>query len=82
MMALSRIGLFSLEEHLRGKDSTVQRAIHLQQRKQVVLKLFAVPFGATDHAGAEFVEEMNVLRQLAHPTIVRCYGGKIEDGTG
>jgi serine/threonine protein kinase len=81
-MSLSRIGLFSLEERLGDKGSTVQRAIHLQQRKQVVLKLFAVPFGATEHAGSEFVEEMNLLRQLVHPNIVRCFGGKIEDSTG
>ena len=78
----SRIGPFSLEEQLGGKKSTVYRAIHLEQRKQVVLKVFAVPFGATEHAGSEFLDEMNVLRQLVHPSIVRCYGGKIEGSTG
>ncbi|HMC11315.1 MAG TPA: serine/threonine-protein kinase, partial [Pirellulaceae bacterium] len=78
----SRIGPFSLEEKLGGRNSSVHRAIHLEQRKQVALKLFSVPFGATEHAGSDFVEEMNVLRQLRHPNIVRCFGGKIEDRVG
>lgn len=78
----SRIGPFSLEENLGGKNSSVYRAIHLDQRKQVVLKVFPVPFGVTEHAGSDFVEEMNLLRQLAHPNIARCFGGKIEGATG
>jgi Protein kinase domain len=78
----SRIGPFSLEERLGGKNSSVHRAIHLEQRKQVVLKVFSVPFGVTEHAGSDFVEEMNVLRQLQHPNIVRCFGGKIEGSVG
>jgi hypothetical protein len=78
----SRLGPFSLEEKLGGKNSSVYRAIHLEQRKQVVLRVFAVPFGATEHAGSEFLDEMNVLRELVHPHIVRCYGGKIENATG
>src|SRR6476620_4415881 len=78
----SRIGPFSLEENLGGKNSSVYRAIHLDQRKQVVLKVFPVPFGVTEHAGSDFVEEMNLLRQLQHPNIVRCFGGKIDGSTG
>jgi hypothetical protein len=82
IMNQSRIGPFSLEEQLGGKKSTVYRAIHLEQRKQVVLKVFAVPFGATEHAGSDFILEMNLLRELIHPHIVRCFGGKIEGSTG
>jgi hypothetical protein len=78
----SRLGPFSLEEKLGGKKSSVYRAIHLEQRKQVVLKVFSVPFGATEHAGSDFLEEMNLLRQLSHPNIVRCFGGKIDDNVG
>lgn len=78
----SRIGPFSLEERLGGQRSSVFRAIHLQQRKQVVLKTFAVPFGATEHAGSDFIAEMNVLKQLQHPHIVRCFGGKIDEAVG
>jgi len=81
-MNQSRIGPFSLEEKLGDKSSSVYRAIHLEQRKQVVLKVFSVPFGATEHAGSDFVEEMNLLRQLQHPHIVRCFGGKIEGNVG
>ena len=62
-MEASRIGPFSLEEKLGGKHSSVHRAIHLEQRKQVVLKVFTVPFGATEHAGGDFVAEMNLLTQ-------------------
>src|SRR6476469_6440928 len=78
----SRIGPFSLEERLGSKDSSVYRAIHLEQRRQFVLKTFSVPFGATEHSGAEFVSEMLLLRRLSHPNIVRCFGGKIEDSVG
>jgi hypothetical protein len=78
----SRIGPFSLEERLGGKHSSVHRAIHLEQRKQVVLKVFSVPFGVTEHAGSDFVTEMALLRQLQHPHIVRCFGGKIEGSVG
>lgn len=78
----SRIGPFSLEEKLGGKKSSVYRAIHLEQRKQVALKIFAVPFGATEHAGSDFLVEMNQLREVQHPHIVRCFGGKIEESTG
>jgi eukaryotic-like serine/threonine-protein kinase len=78
----SRIGPFSIEERLGGKQSSVCRAIHLEQRKQVVLKTFAVPFGVTEHAGSDFVTEMALLRQLQHANIVRCFGGKIEGSIG
>jgi eukaryotic-like serine/threonine-protein kinase len=78
----SRLGPFSLEEKLGGKKSSVYRAIHLEQRKQVVLKVFTVPFGVTEHSGSEFLDEMNLLRQLSHPNIVRCFGGKIEENVG
>src|ERR1041385_2256054 len=78
----SRIGPFSLEEKLGGQQSSVYRAIHLEQRKQVALKVFSVPFGATEHAGGEFFAEMALLRRLQHPNIVRCFGGKIEGNVG
>jgi eukaryotic-like serine/threonine-protein kinase len=81
-MNVSRIGPFSLEEQLGGKKTSVYRAIHLEQRKQVVLKIFSVPFGATEHAGSDFLEEMNLLRQFSHPNVVRCFGGKIDDSVG
>src|SRR5438067_8501142 len=77
-----RIGPFSLEEKLGGRESSVHRAIHLEQRKQVALKIFNVPFGATEHAGGEFFAEIEALKELRHPNIVRCFRGKIEGNTG
>ena len=77
-----RVGPFSLEEKLGPADSTVHRAIHLEQRKQVALKIFNVPFGATEHAGGEFFAEIATLKELKHPNAVRCFRGKIEGNVG
>jgi hypothetical protein len=76
-MDLSKIGPFALEEKLGGPQSSVYRAIQVQQRKQVALKVFPVSFGANDHVRNEFNDEMALLKKLATYT-AKCYGGRIE----
>lgn len=78
-MESSKIGAFALEQKLGGPQSTVYRAIHVQQRRPVAIKLIKIPFAATDALRTEFLDEMHVLKRLSHPNIARCYGGKIED---
>lgn len=82
-MSASSVGPFALEERLdpAGKGN-VFRAVHLKQRRQVALKLFTAPL-ATDRAVRDaFTEEMELLKSLKHPNIVRCYGGGIVETQG
>jgi hypothetical protein len=74
----SKIGAFALEQKIGGPQSTVYRAMHVQQRRPVVLKLIKIPFAATDALRTEFLDEMHVLKRFSHPNIAKCYGGKIE----
>jgi serine/threonine protein kinase len=76
-MATSRIGPFALEEPIGGTGSALYRAIHINQRKAVALRLFAVPFGASEAAKRKFVSEADKLKSLLQTNIVRCYGGAI-----
>src|SRR3954468_4735327 len=77
-MDVSKIGPFALEEKLGGPQSSVYRAIQVQQRKQVALKLLPFSFGANDHVRNDFSEEMHLLKQLPPQHAARCHGGRIE----
>jgi hypothetical protein len=52
--------------------------MQLQQRRQVALKVFTVPFAANDALRTEFSDEMHLLKKLAQPGAARCFGGRIE----
>jgi serine/threonine protein kinase len=47
----------------------------MQQRTQVAVRVFSVPMGMTPEAKQEFAEQLESLKALRHPAIVRCYGG-------
>ncbi len=76
-MAKSRIGPFALEAPLSKQKSSGQvfRGIHLEQRKLAALRVFAVPLGMTPESRQAFAGQLEQLKQLRHPGIVRCYGG-------
>ncbi|MEO2011516.1 MAG: serine/threonine-protein kinase [Pirellulaceae bacterium] len=76
-MSTSRIGPLALEEPIGGPRSTLYRAIHVEQKRAVAVRLFPVPFGASDAAKRKFVAEADQLKSLLHPNIVRCYGGAV-----
>ena len=79
-MSRSRLGPLALEAKL-GDDpahSHVWRAVHIQQRKAVAVKLFSLPFGGTPEAKKDFAHEWDALKRLRHPAIARCYGGGFE----
>jgi serine/threonine protein kinase len=83
-MDKSRFGPFALEDRL-GDDPacSVYRALHLQQRKMVALKVFAAPLVASSPAArAALVREVEILKKLQHPNIARCFGGLLEDSQG
>jgi serine/threonine protein kinase len=74
-MARSRIGPLALEAPLGGKTSSVFRAVHVQQKLQLAVRIFSVPMGMTPEAKSDFALQMEALKSLRHPGIVRCFGG-------
>ncbi len=74
-MTRSRIGPLALESPLGERGSNVFRAVHMQQKAQVVVRVFSIPLGMTPESKQEFAEQLESLKSLRHPGIVRCYGG-------
>ncbi len=82
-MSASCVGPFALEERLDPSGTgNVFRAVHLKQRRQVALKLFSAPLATDPVVRNAFTEEMDLLKSLKHPNIVRCYGGGIVETQG
>lgn len=76
-MARSVVGPFALEAPL-GLDprrSTLFRAMHIQQKKGAAIRVFSTPMGLTPEAKRDFAKQIEELKELRHPGIVRCYGG-------
>ena len=80
-MPRSRLGPLAIESKLgdHPSQSSVWRAVHVQLKRAVAVKVFAAPFGGTPEARAEFSSEWEALKQLQHPALVRCFGGGFED---
>ena len=83
-MDKSKFGPFVLEERLgENQSGSVYRALHLQQRRLVALKVFSAPLIANSPAAkAALIKEVETLKGLQHPNIARCYGGLLEDSHG
>ena len=81
-MTASKIGPFALEEKLGSQRSSVYRALHLQQRRQVALKVFSIPLAANQHVRNDFSDEMALLKRLLEPQAVKCFGGSLEKNHG
>ncbi|TWT53439.1 Serine/threonine-protein kinase PK-1 [Rubripirellula amarantea] len=79
-MPRSRLGPLAIETKLgdHPSQSCVWRAIHVQLKRAVAVKVFATPFGGTPEARAEFASEWATLKSLQHPAIAKCYGGGFE----
>ncbi|MGN6133993.1 MAG: serine/threonine-protein kinase [Aureliella sp.] len=77
MSLKSRIGPLALEAPLGSRTASGQvfRAVHLDQRKLLAVRVFPIPLGLTPESRREFAEQLEQLKQLRHPSIVRCYGG-------
>ncbi|MCA9234991.1 MAG: serine/threonine protein kinase [Planctomycetales bacterium] len=81
-MQLSRIGPFALEEPLGGADSNVLRGVHVERGVSMAVKLLDPrvirgALGATNH---DLLADVKRLQKVAHPGVVRHYGGAIENG--
>ncbi|MEM9587173.1 MAG: serine/threonine-protein kinase [Planctomycetota bacterium] len=81
-MPRSRLGPLAIESKLGDQPSqgSVWRAIHVQQKQSLAVKVFSVPFGGTPESREQFAAEWTALKQLQHPAIARCYGGGFEAG--
>ncbi|MFO1064042.1 MAG: serine/threonine-protein kinase [Pirellulales bacterium] len=77
MAQQSRIGPLALEAPLgpRTIAGQVFRAIHVEQRKLLAVRVFPVPLGMTPESRHAFAQQIEQLKQLRHDGIVRCYGG-------
>lgn len=76
-MPRSVVGPFALEAPL-GLDprrTSVYRAVHMQQKKAAAVRVFSTPLGLTPEAKQDFARQIEELKELRHPGIVRCYGG-------
>ncbi len=71
----SRIGPLALEAPLGGAGSAVYRAVHVQQKVQVVVRVFSIPMGMTPEGKRDFSNAMERLKAIRHPGLVRCFGG-------
>ncbi|MFK7737382.1 MAG: serine/threonine protein kinase [Pirellulaceae bacterium] len=76
-MAKSRIGPFALEVPLAPARGTGQvfRGVHVEQRKLAALRVFKVPMGMTPESRQAYADQLEELKRLRHPGIVRCFGG-------
>jgi len=79
-MPRSRLGPLAIESKLgdHPSQSSVWRAIHVQLKRAIAVKVFSSPFGGTPEARAEFASEWETLKNIDHPAIVRCFGGGFE----
>lgn len=77
MVMKSRIGPLALEAPLgkRSGSGQVFRAIHVEQRRLLAVRVFPIPLGLTPESRRDFATQLEELKLLRHPSIVRCYGG-------
>ncbi|MCA9136800.1 MAG: serine/threonine protein kinase [Planctomycetales bacterium] len=80
-MPRSRLGPLAIESKLgdHPSTSTVWRAIHVQLKKAIAVKVFSAPFGGTPEARRAFADEWERLKLLSHPCVAKCYGGGFEE---
>jgi eukaryotic-like serine/threonine-protein kinase len=71
-----RLGPFVLEERLgEGGMGAVYRAIHVETRRPFAVKVLSPKAAGNKRIVARFARELEILKALKHPHIVRCFGG-------
>jgi eukaryotic-like serine/threonine-protein kinase len=78
-MPRARIGPLAVESPLGGVGSNVYRALHIQRRVPLAVRLLPIPLGMTPEAKRDFAQQLERLKQLKHPGIARCLGGGFDD---
>ena len=79
-MSISRLGPLAIETKLgdHPSQSQVWRAIHVDLKKALAVKIFPIAFGVTPEATEALRTEWTTLQSLTHPSIAKCYGGGFE----
>ena len=83
MLVGQQLGPFAIEKELgSGAMGTVFRAVYVKTGQRVAIKMMAPGLGTTnDNASARFEREVEILKQLKHPNIVRLFGHGKDYGT-
>jgi serine/threonine protein kinase len=80
MIDKSRLGPFVLEQRLgRQKSGSVYHAVHLQRRRAMAVRIMSQHLGHSAVGVQEFAREVEFLKSLEHPNVVRVYGGGVFD---
>lgn len=75
-MAKKRIGRFELQHKLgAGGMGVVYEALDVEQGTHIALKFLPSEFSDHRRRSARFERELDILKKLRHPNIVRCHGG-------
>jgi hypothetical protein len=71
-----RLGPFVLKERLgAGGMGVVYRATHVESRRHFAVKVLSAKAAGNKRIVARFSRELEILKALKHPNIVRCFGG-------
>lgn len=75
-MPKKQIGGFELQKKLgAGGMGVVYEAVDVERGKHIALKFLPSEFSDHKRRSARFERELDILKKLWHPNIVRCYGG-------
>jgi serine/threonine-protein kinase len=75
MLVGKTLGPYTVDKEIgSGAMGTVYRAKHKETGERVAVKLMSPALGTGDQARARFLRELEILKQLNHPNIVRYKG--------
>jgi hypothetical protein len=71
-----RLGPFLLKERIgAGGMGIVYHGTHVESRRSFAIKVLSAKAAANKRIVARFSRELEILKALKHPNIVRCFGG-------
>jgi eukaryotic-like serine/threonine-protein kinase len=75
-MSAQTFGPFEIEKKLGvGGMGVVYQATHIKTRRKVALKVLTPALSQDEKLVARFEREMEILKKLQHPNVVRYFGG-------
>src|SRR5258708_22863618 len=75
MLVGKELGPYTVDKELgSGAMGTVYRGKHKTSRERVAIKLMSPSLGSGEQARLRFIRELDILKQLNHPNIVRYKG--------